>query len=40
MFDWIVSDTLQYLGPPDCMQMNEKCWIELLVLNNSVQYNR
>ena len=30
MFNWIVSDTLQYLKPYDCVQTNELCWKKII----------
>ena len=35
MFNWIVNDTYQYLEPFTCVQTNEYCWKELLVLNSN-----
>ena len=38
MFNWIVSDTYQYMKLFNCVQMTEQSWIEWLVLNNNA-YN-
>ena len=38
MFNWIISDAYQYLETFNCVQMNEWCWIEFLVLNGNT-YN-
>ena len=33
--NWIISITLQYLEPFNCVQTNESSWKELLVLHSS-----
>ena len=30
MFNWIIGDIRQLLGPFNCVQTNDLCWIELL----------
>ena len=35
MFNWIVSDTYQYLEPFNYVQTNEECFKKLLVLNSN-----
>ena len=36
MLSWIIGIALQYLEPVNCEQMNEYCWIELLVVDSNI----